>query len=84
MWKRCPRGEAADSRGRLLLGRRDYAEPAISITRGLIEDGEKHLFGDRLIETGCPVHILQGLQDPTCRGACGGLVVAARPATTWC
>ena len=31
--------------------------------RALIEDGETHLFGDRLIETGCPVHILQGRAD---------------------
>ena len=33
------------------------------ITLKLIEDGKKHLFGDRLIETGCPVHILQGAAD---------------------
>jgi alpha-beta hydrolase superfamily lysophospholipase len=33
------------------------------ITRALINDGEAHLIGDRLIETGCPVHILQGQAD---------------------
>ncbi len=33
------------------------------ITLKLIEDGKRHLFGDRLIETGCPVHILQGAAD---------------------
>jgi pimeloyl-ACP methyl ester carboxylesterase len=33
------------------------------ITRRLIEDGRSHLFGDRPIEVGCPVHILQGLAD---------------------
>jgi pimeloyl-ACP methyl ester carboxylesterase len=33
------------------------------ITRGLIEDGARHLFGGRLIETGCPVAIVQGLRD---------------------
>ena len=40
----------------------DYGEP-YPITRALIEDGDKHLIGDRLIETGCPVHILQGGAD---------------------
>jgi pimeloyl-ACP methyl ester carboxylesterase len=33
------------------------------VTMKLIEDGAKHLFGDRLIETGCPVHILHGTRD---------------------
>ena len=40
----------------------EYGE-AYEITRALIEDGETHLFGDSLIETGCPVHILQGVLD---------------------
>jgi len=39
-----------------------YGDP-YPITRGLIEDGDRHLFGERLIETGCPVHILQGVRD---------------------
>jgi pimeloyl-ACP methyl ester carboxylesterase len=38
------------------------AEPDV-FTRALIEDGERHLFGDRPIETGCPVHVIQGMQD---------------------
>jgi pimeloyl-ACP methyl ester carboxylesterase len=37
-------------------------EPDI-ITQALIEDGEKYLFGDQPIETGCPVHVIQGMQD---------------------
>lgn len=41
----------------------DYAAAGYTITRALIEDGEHHLFGGRLIETGCPVHILQGVED---------------------
>jgi len=41
----------------------DYDEAGYVITRALIEDGDRHLFGDRLIETGCPVHILQGVRD---------------------
>jgi pimeloyl-ACP methyl ester carboxylesterase len=39
------------------------AEPYV-ITRGLIEDGRRHLLLGGLIETGCPVRILQGVQDP--------------------
>jgi pimeloyl-ACP methyl ester carboxylesterase len=41
----------------------DYSDEPYPITRGLVEDGDAHLFGDRLIETGCPVHILQGTED---------------------
>ena len=41
----------------------DYSAEPYVITKKLIEDGERHLFGDRLIETGCPVHILQGVRD---------------------
>ena len=41
----------------------DYSEEPYPITRALIEDGDKHLFASRLIETGCPVHIIQGLRD---------------------
>jgi alpha-beta hydrolase superfamily lysophospholipase len=41
----------------------DYSDAPYLITRALIEDGDRHLFGDRLIVTGCPVHILQGRLD---------------------
>ena len=41
-----------------------YSEAPYAITRGLIEDGRGHLLFGRPIETGCPVHILQGMQDP--------------------
>jgi len=34
------------------------------ITRQLIEEGRKHLMLGGLIETGCPVRILQGVEDP--------------------
>ena len=40
-----------------------YSEKPDIITLRLIEDGEKHLFGDHPIETGCPVHVIQGMQD---------------------
>jgi pimeloyl-ACP methyl ester carboxylesterase len=42
----------------------EYEEGPYPITKRLIEDGRKHLLLDGLIETGCPVHILQGVQDP--------------------
>jgi pimeloyl-ACP methyl ester carboxylesterase len=41
-----------------------YGEEAYPIARGLIEEGRRHLLLDGLIETGCPVRILQGVQDP--------------------
>ena len=41
-----------------------YSEAAYPIRRGLIEEGRKHLLLGGLIETGCPVRILQGVQDP--------------------
>ena len=40
-----------------------YSDEPYLITRALIEDGDNHLFGDRLIDVGCPVTILQGVAD---------------------
>lgn len=41
----------------------EYAEEPYLITRRLIEDGRRHLLLGGLIETGCPVRILQGVKD---------------------
>ena len=41
----------------------EYGAP-YPITRALIEEGRNHLLLERAIEVGCPVHILQGAQDP--------------------
>jgi pimeloyl-ACP methyl ester carboxylesterase len=41
-----------------------YSDEPYIITRKLIEDGRKHLIMDGVIETGCPVRILQGVNDP--------------------
>jgi pimeloyl-ACP methyl ester carboxylesterase len=41
-----------------------YGNAPYPITRGLIEDGRRHLLLGGLIETGCPVRILQGVEDP--------------------
>ena len=43
--------------------RSEYSPVPDIITSALIEDGEKHLFGEQPIETGCPVHVIQGMQD---------------------
>jgi pimeloyl-ACP methyl ester carboxylesterase len=40
-----------------------YGDEPYLITRTLIEDGRRHLLLGGLIETGCPVRILQGVQD---------------------
>lgn len=42
----------------------EYEPGGYQITRGLIEEGRKHLLLGGLIEIGCPVRILQGVQDP--------------------
>jgi pimeloyl-ACP methyl ester carboxylesterase len=41
-----------------------YSDQPYLITKGLIADGRRHLLLGGLIETGCPVRILQGVQDP--------------------
>jgi pimeloyl-ACP methyl ester carboxylesterase len=41
-----------------------YSPEPYPITKRLIEEGRSHLLLGRLIETGCPVRILQGVQDP--------------------
>jgi pimeloyl-ACP methyl ester carboxylesterase len=41
----------------------EYSEQPYLITRNLIEDGREHLLLDGMIETGCPVHIIQGVAD---------------------
>jgi pimeloyl-ACP methyl ester carboxylesterase len=40
-----------------------YSDDPYLITRGLIQDGRSHLLLGGMIETGCPVRILQGVQD---------------------
>jgi pimeloyl-ACP methyl ester carboxylesterase len=40
-----------------------YSEQPYPITKNLIEDGRRHLLLGGLIETGCPVRILQGVKD---------------------
>ncbi len=65
MWKQFP----ADIRNEIetsgaWLRPSAYGEEPYPITRKLIEEGRKHLMLGELIEPGCPVHVLQGVQDP--------------------
>ena len=56
--------EEIESTGRWLR-HTEYAPEPYPITRALIEEGRSHLLldGPPLV-LGCPVHILQGMQDP--------------------
>jgi pimeloyl-ACP methyl ester carboxylesterase len=41
-----------------------YSDEPYPITRKLIEDGRRHLILGAPVQTGAPVHILQGMRDP--------------------
>jgi pimeloyl-ACP methyl ester carboxylesterase len=41
-----------------------YSDDPYLVTRQLIEEGRNHLLLGGMIETGCPVRILQGIEDP--------------------
>ncbi len=65
MWKRFPEAIRREIETNGVWERPSaYSEGPYQITRGLIEDGRRHLLLGGLIETGCPVRILQGVQDP--------------------
>ncbi len=65
MWKRFPASikQEIESTGQWLRPS-EYSDEPYPITKRLIEEGREHLLLGGLIETGCPVHILQGVQDP--------------------
>ena len=64
MWKRMP-PEIRDEIERKGVWARPsaYSPEPYPITRGLIEEGRNHLLLGGMIETGCPVRILQGVMD---------------------
>jgi pimeloyl-ACP methyl ester carboxylesterase len=65
MWKRFPEEIRRDIETKGAWSRpSQYSDEPYLITKGLIEDGRNHLLLGGLIETGCPVRILQGVQDP--------------------
>jgi pimeloyl-ACP methyl ester carboxylesterase len=65
MWKKFPAAvkQELEDKGQWLRPS-DYADHPYVITRGLIEEARRHLLLGGLIETGCPVRILQGVADP--------------------
>jgi pimeloyl-ACP methyl ester carboxylesterase len=65
MWKRFPPEVKRELEEKGSWARpSQYSPEPYLITRGLIEEGRQHLLLDNMIETGCPVRILQGVQDP--------------------
>ncbi|MGE0751553.1 MAG: alpha/beta hydrolase [Variibacter sp.] len=64
MWKNFPRNVKREIEEKGVWERPSaYGDGPYPITRALIEDGRKHLVMDDLIRTGCPVRIIQGVQD---------------------
>ena len=65
MWKRFPEKIKREIEQKGFWERPSpYGEGPHLITRRLIEEARTHLLLGGLIETGCPVRILQGVQDP--------------------
>ncbi len=65
MWKNFPAKTRKEIEEKGFWLRPSEYDPAgYPITRALIEDGRYHLLLGGLIEIGCPVRILQGVQDP--------------------
>jgi pimeloyl-ACP methyl ester carboxylesterase len=65
MWKNLPASarQAIEETGVYLRPSR-YGDGPYAITRGLIEEGRRHLIGNTPFDPGRPLHILHGLQDP--------------------
>jgi pimeloyl-ACP methyl ester carboxylesterase len=65
MWKRFPAWVKRKLESEGVWQRpSQYSTEPYPITAALIEDGRRHLLLGGLIETGCPVRILQGIADP--------------------
>jgi len=65
MWKRFPARVKRTLKSEGVWERPSrYSTEPYPITAALIEDGRRHLLLGGLIETGCPVRILQGVADP--------------------
>jgi pimeloyl-ACP methyl ester carboxylesterase len=65
MWKRFPAEVKREIEASGVWQRpSQYSDEPYPITRNLIEEGRSHLLLAGMIETGCPVRILQGVQDP--------------------
>ncbi len=65
MWKRFPPAIKRELEETGVWARpSEYSPEPYLVTRQLIEEGRNHLLLGGMIETGCPVRILQGVEDP--------------------
>jgi pimeloyl-ACP methyl ester carboxylesterase len=65
MWKRFTPEIKSDLEAKGFWERpSDYSPDPYIVTKQLIEEGRNHLLLGGMIETGCPVRILQGVEDP--------------------
>jgi len=65
MWKRFPPAIKRELEETGVWARpSDYSSEPYLVTRQLIEEGRNHLLLGGMIEIGCPVRILQGVEDP--------------------
>jgi pimeloyl-ACP methyl ester carboxylesterase len=65
MWKRFTPEIKSELEAKGFWQRRsEYSPDPYIVTRQLIEEGRHHLLLGGMIETGCPVRILQGVEDP--------------------
>lgn len=65
MWPQLPESARRDIAEKGVWMRpTQYAPEPYPVTRALFEDGRNHLLFDAPIRSHCPVHILQGMQDP--------------------
>ncbi len=65
MWKRFTPAIRQELEERGVWSRpSEYSSEPYLVTRQLIEEGRNHLLLGGMIETGCPVRILQGVEDP--------------------
>ena len=65
IWRKLPRQLQRALLDQGFLARpSQYSSDPYVITRALIEEGRSHLLLGGMIETGCPVRILQGVEDP--------------------
>ena len=65
IWARCPQAQRdAITREGVYMQPSEYDPNGYPITRGLIEDGRKHLLLRAPIGLDCPVRLLHGMQDP--------------------
>jgi pimeloyl-ACP methyl ester carboxylesterase len=65
MWPRLPADARRDIEEKgLWLRPSPYSPEPYPVTKALFEDGRQHLLFGGMVRSHCPVHILQGMQDP--------------------